>query len=170
MRAMKTRTSFGRDLLATTWAWAEFDALRTLWTAGAAVPYPVQIVGTEVLLEFVGDAGGAAAPRLAETRCRGAELDPLWDQLVEQLVLLARCGYAHGDLSAYNLLVHDGRLVLIDLPQVIDVVANPQGPAFLDRDVRTVATWFAGRGRPADAAALVELLRWEARLGSAAPG
>lgn len=170
MRAMKTRTSFGRDLIAAAWAWAEFAALRTLWTAGAAVPYPVQIVGTEVLLEFIGDAGGAAAPRLAETRYRGAELDPLWDQLVEQLVLLARCGYAHGDLSAYNLLVHDGRLVLIDLPQVVDVVANPQGATFLDRDVRTVATWFNARGRPTDVAALVELLRWEARLGSAAPG
>lgn len=165
MRAMKTRTAFGRDLLAGQWAWAEFDALRTLWTVGAAVPYPVQIVGTEVLMEFVGEADGAAAPRLAELPDRGGALDPLWDQLVELLVLLARSGLAHGDLSAYNLLVHDGRLVIIDLPQVVDVVANPQGGAFLDRDAVNVATWFSRHGRPTDPDALVALLRTEARLG-----
>jgi RIO kinase 1 len=164
-RAMRTRTAFGRDLIAAEWAWTEFAALKTLWTAGAAVPYPVQIVGTELLLEFVGDADGLAAPRLAELPDRGDALDPLWDQAVELLVLLARGGVAHGDLSAYNLLVHDGRLVMIDLPQVVDVVANPQGAAFLDRDALTVAGWFDRRGRLTDAGALLELLHREAKLG-----
>jgi len=79
-------------------------------------------------------------------------------------VLLAGAGLAHGDLSAYNLLVHSHRLVMIDLPQVVDVVANPQGRSFLDRDAATVAGWFAGRGLPVDTAALVEQLRAEARL------
>ena len=65
--------------------------------------------------------------------------------------MLARSGLAHGDLSAYNLLVHHGRLVLIDLPQIVDVVANPRGAAFLARDVRNVATWFAAHGLPPDA-------------------
>ena len=62
--------------------------------------------------------------------------------------VLARAGYAHGDLSAYNLLVHDGRLVMIDLPQVVDLVANPQGPEFLHRDCENVCAWFARRGLP----------------------
>lgn len=43
----------------------------------------------------------------------------------------AAAGLAHGDLSAYNLLVHNGRLVVIDIPQAIDVVANPRGHEFL---------------------------------------
>ena len=30
------------------------------------VPYPVQLLGTELLLEFIGDADGTAAPRLAQ--------------------------------------------------------------------------------------------------------
>ena len=164
MRAMRTKTSFGRELLAGQWARAEFDALCALWTLGAVVPYPVQILGTELLLEFIGGADGAAAPRLAEIDARGTELDPLWDQLVELLVLLARAGYAHGDLSAYNLLVDGDRLVTIDLPQVVDVVGNPQGPAYLDRDARNVAAWFSRHGRPVDADALVGRLHAEARL------
>ena len=74
-------------------------------------------------------------------------------------------GYAHGDLSPYNLLVHGGRLVMIDLPQVVDVVSHPNGRGFLDRDARNVATWFAARGLPgADPERLARLLAEEARL------
>jgi RIO kinase 1 len=40
--------------------------------------------------------------------------------------------------------------VLIDLPQVVDLVANPRGIEFLHRDVRNIASWFAARGLPAE--------------------
>jgi RIO kinase 1 len=135
-RAMTNRSSFGRQMLAGQWAAAEFGALCRLWRVGQEfgvrlVPYPVQLLGTEVLLEFLGGQDGQAAP---------------WDQLRDAMVILARCGLTHGDLSPYNILVHNGRLVLIDLPQVVDVVANPQGPQFLARDVRNVSSWFAHRG------------------------
>ncbi len=150
-RAMARRTGFGRELIAGQWAAAEFDALSRLWQVGeqmgaVAVPYPVQLRGTELMLEFIGTPDGEAAPRLAQLRPAGAELAALWDQLVASLVVLARSGLAHGDLSPYNLLVHSGRLVLIDLPQVVDVVANPRGPEFLARDVHVVTAWFAARG------------------------
>ncbi|WP_431880008.1 serine protein kinase RIO [Micromonospora marina] len=173
MRAMTGRTAFGRQMIAGQWAAAEFAALSQLWEIGAAsgriaVPYPVQLLGTELMLEFVGDAeAGEAAPRLAQTRPDDEGLHDLWDQLVEALTVLARAGYAHGDLSPYNLLVHAGRLVMIDLPQVVDVVANPQGADFLARDVRVVAAWFTARGMPAtvtDPAALTEALLREAGI------
>jgi RIO kinase 1 len=144
-RAMAGRTAFGRELIAGQWAAAEFAALGRLYTAGVPVPYPVQIVGTELLLEFIGE-GTQAAPRLAQLRRDTADLDDLWRQLVEAMYTMAQLGYTHGDLSAYNLLVHRGRLVLIDLPQIVDVVANPQGPGFLTRDAHNVARWFAQRG------------------------
>lgn len=149
-RAMANRTAFGRDLLAGQWAAAEFGALSALWSTGLPVPYPVQLDGTELLLEFVGH-GEEAAPRLAALRPGPAELADLWAQLTEVLLGLARLGWAHGDLSAYNLLVHDGRLVVIDLPQVVDLVGNPNAPDFLVRDVRRVAEWFESRGLPPDA-------------------
>jgi len=166
-RAMASRTTAGREMIARQWANAEFAALARLRQAGVAVPYPVQVLGTELLLEFIGEPDGTAAPRLAETRPAGRDLAGLWDQLVQALITLARDGLAHGDLSAYNLLVHQGRLVLIDLPQVIDVIVNPRGAEFLDRDAANVARWFTARGldgadpAPGDLAAL---LRREAGL------
>jgi RIO kinase 1 len=153
-RAMAKRTEFGRQMIAGQWAAAEFEVLCRLWQAGsgagaAVVPYPVQLLGTEVLMEFVGDPDtGHAAPRLAQLRPDPDQLDDLWRQLVSAMSMLARLGLAHGDLSPYNILVHRDRLVLIDLPQVVDVVANPRGTDLLARDVRTVYDWFTARGLP----------------------
>ena len=42
------------------WAWAEWEALTRFWVAGVPVPYPVQIDGTEILMEFIGIDGEAA--------------------------------------------------------------------------------------------------------------
>jgi RIO kinase 1 len=164
-RAVASRSDFGRQAIAGQWAYAEFSALVQLYNARLPVPYPVQILGTEVLLEFIGDADGTGAPRLAETRPGPAELDSLWGQLVAAMATLASAGLAHGDLSPYNLLVHRGRLVMIDLPQVVDVIAHPNGRGFLDRDARNVAAWFAKAGQPdADPGTLARLLAREARL------
>lgn len=163
-RAMATRTAFGRDILAVQWASAEFAALANLWSAGVPVPYPVQCAGTELLIEFLGDADGTAAPRLAQLRPDRDELGYLWAQLVDALIGLARQGLTHGDLSAYNLLVDDGRLVVIDLPQVVDVVGNPQGPEFLARDVLRIGDWFTARGlapEHGDPECLLDVLRSE---------
>jgi RIO kinase 1 len=162
-RAVASRSTFGRQAIAGQWAQAEFTALSRLYAAGVPVPYPAQILETELLLEFIGTPDGIAAPRLAETRPEAAELASLWDQLVAALVVLARDGLAHGDLSAYNLLVQDGRLIMIDLPQVIDVIAHPRGTFFLDRDAENIGRWFTARGlsgvspEPADLAALLRL-------------
>lgn len=149
-RAAQRRTSFGKGLIAEQWASAEFHALGRLWSLGAPVPYPVQRVGMEVLLEFVGTPDGVAAPRLASLRPDPDVTEELWRQLLDALVLLAEHGLAHGDLSAYNILVTgpetDPSLVLIDLPQIVDLVANPQGPGFLHRDVSTITAWFRSHG------------------------
>jgi RIO kinase 1 len=168
-RAMSSRSAFGREVIASQWAGAEFAALARLHAAGIPVPYPAQVLGTELLLEFIGAADGTAAPRLAETRPGPAELAGLWDQLVFALIGLARDGLAHGDLSAYNLLVSDGRLVMIDLPQVVDVIANPRGAWFLTRDAENIGRWFAQHeltGVSPEPADLAALLCREAMIGS----
>ena len=169
-RAMANRSSFGKQMIAGQWAEAEFVALSRLWEIGQAsglvrVPYPVQLIGTELMMEFIGDWDtGEAAPRLAQVRTDRDDLANLWRQMTDALSVLARAQVAHGDLSPYNTLVHDGALVLIDLPQIVDVVANPQGADFIARDVRNVAGWFTQRGLRADADGLLDRLLHEAGL------
>ena len=53
-RAMGRRTDFGKALIAGQWAITEFDVLVRLWGLGLPVPYPVQLSGTEILMELVG--------------------------------------------------------------------------------------------------------------------
>jgi RIO kinase 1 len=149
-RAVERKTAYGREVASGHWAMAEFAALTRAWTTGIPVPYPVQVNGTELLMEFVG-TGRTAAPRLAQTRLRGPELEDAFAQVVAILRAFARGGFAHGDLSAYNLLLHEGRVIVIDLPQIVDLVANPNGPDLLQRDVVNVCTWFAARGVETDA-------------------
>src|SRR6201991_397014 len=170
MRAMTNRTAFGKELIAGQWAAAEFGALAHLWEVGRQsglirVPYPVQLRGTELMLEFIGDWDtGEAAPRLAQVRAGKDMLADLWRQMSDALSVLARAQVAHGDLSPYNTLVHEGQLVLIDPPQIVDVIGNPQGADFLARDVRNVASWFVARGLEVDADALLDRLLFEAGL------
>jgi RIO kinase 1 len=170
MRAMTNRTTFGKQMIAGQWSAAEFDALGRLWEIGrqggqVCVPYPVQLIGTEVMMEFIGDwETGEAAPRLAQVRADADELADLWRQMTDALSVLARAQVAHGDLSPYNTMVHDGRLVMIDLPQIVDVIANPRGGEFIARDVRNVASWFRSRGLAVDEDELIERLHFEAGL------
>lgn len=149
MRAMGRRTDFGKALIAGQWAQAEFEALGALWALGLPVPYPVQLGDTEMLMEFIG-SDGVAAPRLAETRPDPALLPALFEQLREVLIVLSQRGWAHGDLSPYNVLLDGDRLVLIDWPQIVDIIGNPRGFEFLERDVATMCRWFHSRGLEVD--------------------
>jgi len=149
-RAIAKGSAYGREAAAGQWAWAEFTALSRLWELGVPVPYPVQVDGTELLLELI-TVDGRPAPRLAQARPSRQLLVAYFEQLREAMHTLASAGLAHGDLSAYNLLAQGDRLVIIDLPQVIDLAANPQAMDFLLRDCRNVCTWFAARGLQVDA-------------------
>ncbi|RNL65109.1 serine/threonine protein kinase [Nocardioides marmoriginsengisoli] len=148
-RAMAKKSSFGRQVAAGQWAGAEWESLKRCYELGVPVPYPVQIDGTEILMELI-TVDGEAAPRLANTRPERALLEDWFDQLRSAMVTLAERGLAHGDLSPYNILAAGERLVIIDLPQMVDVVANPQGSEFLMRDCHNVCTWFVRRGLEVD--------------------
>ena len=144
-RAVARGSTFGRTVAAGQWATAEWEALKQCWLLGLPVPYPVQIDGTELLMEWI-SLDGETAPRLAQSRPSPDLLADYFEQLREALATMAQHGIVHGDLSAYNLLAAGERLVVIDLPQVLDLVGNPQGMDFLLRDCANVCGWFRARG------------------------
>lgn len=150
VRALNRKSTYGRQVQQGQWAVAEWDALTHLWPLGVPVPYPIQIDGTEICMEYLTDGAGTA-PRLAGLRPDLDQLGDLYGQLVTALELITEVGLVHGDLSPYNLLVSDGRLMIIDLPQMVDLRANPSGTDLLHRDCVNVCTWFARRGLEVDA-------------------
>lgn len=152
-RAVERMTTYGKHLLQDRWTGHEYDVMSALWQAGLTVPYPIEY-GTDVLeLEFVGNRNGAA-PQLRSARLDAVGLAEAYAQLVDGLTLIVSAGWAHGDLSAYNLLWWDDRLWFIDFPQAVDIAANPMGLDFLHRDVVNVCDWFGRRGVDTDGEAL----------------
>ena len=149
-RAIAKKTAHGRSIAAGEWAYAEFAALSKLWSAGVPVPYPVQIDGVELLMELITVEDGSVAPRLAQVRPSENRLASYFEQMRDAMSVLARGGWAHGDLSAYNVLAADERIVIIDLPQLIDIVGNPKGMELLMRDCHNVCTWFRAKGLDVD--------------------
>lgn len=151
-------TRIGMAVRARQWVETEFETLGRLWSAGASVPYPVQSLGREILLEYFGSADGAA-PRLAQFRCSAGQAHDLYRQFLKNLTILAEQNVVHGDLSAYNLLVWEGRLVFIDFPQAVDPILNSDGLTLLERDVINACSWFEKHGVITDpSATLAELL------------
>jgi RIO kinase 1 len=149
-RALKRKSTFGRLVAASEWAVSEWAALVRLWNLGLPVPYPVQIDGTEILMEWISvvDENGdlQTAPRLSQTRPSPELLRSYFDQLTEALATMVQNGVVHGDLSAYNILAQGDRLVVIDLPQIVDLVGNLNGMDYLQRDCTNVCAWFRARG------------------------
>ncbi len=157
-RAIERMTNHGKALLQQRWTNHEHDVMRELWAAGVRVPYPVSFDDDRFVMEYVGDAD-QAAPTLARARPRGSALGEVWRQLMTNLRPVVAAGWAHGDLSAYNLLWWHDQVWLIDFPQAVDLAANPGGLDFLHRDVTNIAGWFERQGHPIDAeAAFADLL------------
>jgi RIO kinase 1 len=140
-KALDQNSKYGHEIAAALWPAQEFATLDKAWKAGAAVPFPVQQTEDGVLMEYVGDETGAA-PRLANAHVSNEEARSARDQLIDTLRALAVAHIVHGDLSVYNMLWWQDRLVVIDFPQAVDSFNNPFAPDLLYRDLGNVHEWF----------------------------
>ncbi len=158
-RAMARNSSHGRAVEAGLWAAAEWSHLISLYEAGVPVPYPVQLDGSEICMELISDSSSDAAPRLHQVR-------PSFEATCRPVRPAAR-GDAHHDRHGHRPrrpqpVQHAGcrprgqpRLVIIDVPQVVDLASNPNAMEFLARDCANMAHWFTSRGFPVDKGELV---------------
>jgi len=164
---MKTKTRAGRRAQQAIWVAREYAYLWRLVEAGLPVPRPAVgpepsvygAAGSVVLMEFVGD-GDEPAPRLSDVRLGPGAAEDAYRQSAEILVRLAALGLVHGDFSTYNLLWHQDRVVLIDVPQMMELAVSRSARGLLERDVRSLTTSFRRLRVEADPAALLaEALR-----------
>ena len=76
---------------------------------------PIASTGDAILMSYVGDLD-LAAPQLRSIRPDPVEAQDPFEQVLRAIERMLYVNVIHGDLSAYNLLVWDGRVVVIDLP------------------------------------------------------
>lgn len=144
-RAVLNKSRFGRTVSFEGWLGHEYATLAQLWRAGAQVPRPVAIAGNAMLIEFLGE-GAAPAPQLWTLSLSPNQAEALLEQALRSIEIMLSQHIVHGDLSAYNMLVADERLYVIDVPQAVDARTNPNASSLLARDVANVCRYFATQG------------------------
>jgi RIO kinase 1 len=124
------------------WTKKEFANLSRARSAGVRVPRPIAVERNVLVMELVGLVEERAR-RLAEVNVENPET--AYEVVREYMRRLYSAGLVHGDLSEYNLIVHAGELVVIDLGQAV-TVHHPNAEDFLRRDCRNVAKFFTRQG------------------------
>jgi len=119
----------------------EFNILKAVFKAGVRVPMPIVWDRHVVVMSYVDGDLLYVCDFLP---------DPLefFHMILDEIRLLySKCGYVHGDLSEYNIIVTpDLKPVIIDWPQAVEV-DNPSAMMLLERDVSNIVNFFIKRFR-----------------------
>jgi RIO kinase 1 len=157
MRAIGKKTAFGAQVSHTSWLMYEFTTLGRLFRDGAAVPEPISAGENALLMTYIGDEV-RGAPTLNEISLPRDVAAALFQEALRNIEVMLQHGLIHGDLSAYNILYWDGRITLIDFPQVTSSEGNSNAFKILQRDVTRICEYFAAQGVPSDPDDLVNAL------------
>jgi len=149
IRAIHARTQYGQALARALWVSAEFETLGILHQAGVCVPEPVKLGNRSILMEYIGNGAGPA-PQLRGLRPTRSEAQDILDQILDGVVGMLRCHLVHGDLSPYNVLVWEGAVRIIDVPQAVDARFNHSAFDLLQRDLVNVCAFFTPFGLKMD--------------------
>ncbi|WP_435334126.1 serine/threonine-protein kinase Rio1 [Haloarchaeobius sp. TZWWS8] len=124
------------------WVRKEFANLERAQKAGIRVPKPLAVERNALVMEYIGAEDGRAR-RLTEVNVENPQT--AYEVVREYMRRLDKSGLVHGDLSEYNMVIHDGELVIIDLGQAV-TVHHPNAEDFLQRDCENVANFFSRQG------------------------
>lgn len=129
------RSNSKRQLI-NNWVLKEFKNLNRAYNAGVRVPKPLIAKKNILVMEFIGDKNGTPARLMQQTKISNP------DNIVEKIIEYVKKLYndaeiVHGDLSAFNILIHHDEPVIIDLSQSL-VVDHPLSNELLNRDINNL--------------------------------
>jgi RIO kinase 1 len=131
--------------MVSTWAEKEARNLNRLEKGGVLAPRVYFLRQHVLVMEFIGE-GGWPAPRLKDVRLSTSALEKCYAQIaVAMRNMFLKCRLVHGDLSEFNMLVHAGKVYIIDVSQSVEH-DHPQSMAFLRRDIVNINSFFRGKG------------------------
>jgi len=127
------------------WARREYINLHKAHAAGVPVPEPIAWKDHVLLMRLIGRHD--PAPQLKDTILSPEEAVSFEEQIIHGYRrLYHEAGLVHGDLSPFNILVDEGRLVFIDFSQALPRDAPSAKDAFL-RDMKNLAAYLQKQGR-----------------------
>ncbi|MDA1192101.1 MAG: serine protein kinase RIO [Candidatus Poribacteria bacterium] len=144
-RTARAFKKHGQKAIEGIWSNAEYDQLNRLYDAGVDCPEPIAATDDAILMQFIGE-GDTPAPMLNDVRLTPDEAYPKFCQMMDNIERMMRYDAIHGDLSPYNVLYTEERLVIIDLPQCVDPRMNPNARQMLQRDIENVCRYWARFG------------------------
>ncbi len=147
--ALQKNSAFAQQARQTSWLVTEYETLRLLHEAGAAVPLVLAHSENAILMEYLGEEE-MAAPVLNQVRLSADEAPALFDQIIGNIGLFLAHDLIHADLSAHNILYWQGAVKIIDFPQAVPASQNPEAFTLLLRDVERVCQYFARYNVPSD--------------------
>lgn len=117
----------------------EYLALTTLHPA-VSVPLPIDQNRHTVVMSLINGQN--------LNRCKLDEPGEVFGEILENVQKAYRAGIIHADLSEYNILMEDGKCVIIDWPQWMET-GHPNAGTILERDIDNILTYFQRKYRVA---------------------
>jgi RIO kinase 1 len=127
--------------IAELWARKEYINLKQCHDVGIPVPEPYDFKGNVVVMEFIG-VGDVPAPRLIDCDVNKNDYQRIVSFMVE---ICQKAKLVHSDLSEYNIMKYNDRLVVFDFSSAIST-KHPSAFEFLKRDVANINRFFQKRG------------------------
>ncbi|MGD9381229.1 MAG: serine protein kinase RIO [Candidatus Thorarchaeota archaeon] len=130
------------------WALKEYKNLHRYHEAGVRVPKPLDIQQNVLVMEFIGDVDSGTPARLM----KNVEIESPVDTFNEIINMIqtgyVKAGLVHADLSEYNILWHNGPVV-IDVSQAV-LKTHDNAKRYLLRDISNITTFFQKLGVEAE--------------------
>jgi RIO kinase 2 len=110
----------------------EFEALKILHP-NVSVPLPIDQNRHTVVMSLINGQN--------LNRCSLEAPGEILDEILDNVRKSYRAGVIHADLSEYNILIDDGKVVLIDWPQWTETI-HPNAETILLRDIGNILAFF----------------------------
>lgn len=128
-----------------TWAEKELRNLCRMYKNNLPVPNPILLKSHVLVMTFIG-TDGFPAPKLKDVEISSSKARELYrDCVVLMWRLYNVVKLVHADLSEFNLLYHNGSVVIIDVSQSVEQ-EHPQAFEFLRKDCTNISEFFRKKG------------------------
>ena len=120
------------------WAQKEYKNLVRMEDAGVRVPTPERVLDNVLVMAYIGDET-TPAPSLREVALESPAA--VYQDVVANLRAIRKSRLVHADMSEYNLLWWQDRVVVIDVGQAVPL-DHPHAEEWFRRDVANIARFF----------------------------